>query len=131
MSVFNRTFVLNPASGTAYQYSHAPTSDLTLGGDPSIAASGVSVEVDVGFTLSKVKAFFMAADQNVTVYTNAPASGAPQDTIPLTANQEKYWDVDSLGTMSLLFAGNVTKMYVSNPNSVASTFSVRVLYSRS
>ena len=126
---FSRTFVLSPGSGAAAsQYSHAITSDLASVADVTVASGANNMEVDVAFATSGVKAVMMAADQNLDVYTNAASGGAYTNHISLVANQERYWDTDSLSTVSSLFVGaSITKFFVCNTNSVAATFSVRVL----
>jgi hypothetical protein len=93
--------------------------------DGTVAATSANVELFIAFTLANLKAVALKSDQAVTIYTNAPSTGAPQDTIALTAGQVKIWTLQTDGSGGCPFAGNVTAMYVTNPGAAVANISIR------
>ena len=124
-----RTFVFAANNGAPSQYDHTIASDLLLSADVVIPPYGNNMEVDLALTVANVRAVMVGSDQSLKVYTNAASGGAPQDTISVAAGKEKYWDTDSLGTIALLFGGNVTKLYVCNVSDTGASanMSIRAL----
>jgi hypothetical protein len=86
-----------------------------------------TVEVDVAIDISTVRTLLLASDKTVNVKTNS--SGAPQETIGLTAGVPIIVASDGFTGIVVgdVFAGDVTKLFVVNAGSSAANFSLRVL----
>ena len=117
------TTTLVSPEGTLQASPTVITADMASGGDFVLGASATT-EIDVAFTRSKLQSIYLLSSVNVTVKTNS--SVAPQDTIALTAAQEKLWNTASLVGVSGLFGGDVAKMYVVNAGA-AGTMNIRFM----
>lgn len=97
------------------------TGDTELNSDVVLTASSTNIELDIAFTRAKVLALGLMCTAAATVKTNS--SGAPQETITLTADIPKVCasNADAL----VMFAGDVTKLYLTC--SAGGTFSIRIL----
>lgn len=89
-----------------------------------IAAS--DVEYALTIDISQVSAFVFVADQVLTIDTNETA--VPQETITLAAGVPFFWFDGGYGVIGDFFAGDVTKIFVSNASGVAAQLDIRVLY---
>ena len=96
------------------------------------AALPVAVNTPIAWscTRSELQSVCLSASAAVTVYTNAPSSGAPQDTIVLSAGQVLCWTLAGDGLSRCPFAGNVTGLYVTNAGLATVAFKVRALLTR-
>ncbi len=95
--------------------------DTELNADVTLAAAASNVELDVPFTLANVKSIALLCSGACTIKTNN--TGSPQETITLTAGQPTI--CKSQTEAAALFAGNVTKFYLSS--TPGGNFSVRIL----
>jgi hypothetical protein len=93
--------------------------------DGQVAAGGVNVELFVSFTKANLKAIALQSDQPITLYTNAPSTGAPQDTIALVKGQAMIWTLQTDGSGECPFAGNVTAMYATCPGATLANVKIR------
>lgn len=110
-------------AGTITSTTDTYTADAELDIDDTVAASTTNKEFDLSVTIANVKSMVLYADQAVTVKTNSATS--PQDTISLAAKKQLFWNIDSHD--SIPFAGNLTKLFVTNSGGVAANFKVRFL----
>ena len=76
---------------------------------------------------TNLQSLCLSASGAVTVYTNAIHSGAPQDTIHLSAGQALCWTLAGDGIAKCPFAGNVTAMYVTNAGAAVVAFKIRAV----
>lgn len=96
------------------------------------AASASNDETDVTIPYATIEAitiqaFFSAdnlpsASSNVTVKTNS--SGSPDQTFTCKPNKVGQWNSDSPFTNPI--SANITKLYVTNPNTVAGTLKITI-----
>lgn len=91
----------------------------------ALAGGATNTQFNLVFAKTSLQSIFIYADtENCTLKTNS--SGAPQDTITITAGEPFVWDVNSGITNP--FAGNVTSGFVTNSSGTVSTnFYVRCL----
>ena len=99
----------------------------------SIAAN---VHKPIYFKRSQLVAVCIDVDiAGVTIYTNAPSGGSPQDTIPLPAGRTLVWALatDTLtagpGLVKVPFSGDVTDFYITNAGSGVAALKFRALLS--
>ena len=111
---------------TAISFQESVTDDtLAPAFDGQVAAAGVNVELALAFTLANLRAIALQSDQPITLYTNAPSTGAPQDTIALVKGQAKIWTLQTDGAGACPFAGNVTAVYATNPGVAVANLRIR------
>lgn len=92
--------------------------------DEAIPASQTNLLVNFALDISKCVGFYMVSDVAMTVKTNS--SGSPQETFTLTADEPVFWNDAMSMTISSLFAGDVTALYVTN--TTAGTLRIRAIY---
>jgi hypothetical protein len=113
-------------AGTISSTTHSYTDDTEYGVKETITAGAVNKEVDIALTVANLKALVLYCDQAVTVKTNS--TGAPQETITMTALREIIWTTDgAAGVTTIPFAGNITKFYISNAGIKDANFQFRAL----
>lgn len=82
-------------------------------------------QIDWSVLRAKLQSFAVSANGGVTIYTNDPSDGSPQDTIPLVANQVLIWTLQTDGIDRCPFSGDITTLYVTPTiGGVAVTFSI-------
>lgn len=91
----------------------------------TVPASTTNKQVEANFTFADAEIVFLKSDKDVTLYTNAPSTGAPADTITLKAGVPKVYVKD--GGMTNLFTANVTAIYLSNGGSTDALVDIIVL----
>jgi hypothetical protein len=74
-----------------------------------VAPNGATTGFVLGIDVSALVAWYVVSDQDVTLKTNS--SGAPDETIALTAGQAKIWNTDR-GTNPL--ATDITELFFQN-----------------
>lgn len=99
------------------------TSDGEVNESFAVPASTTNMEVDVVIDVSQIKSMVLYSDQAVTIKTNS--TGTATDTIALAAKKQVVWTTDHLESKPL--TGDVTKMFVTNSNSVAANVVVSCL----
>ncbi len=121
---------LSVSTSVGYQRdSSAVSASATITAGQEIAMEeSIPIAADnlVAFTLdvSQCKAFFMVADQNLTVETNANNAAGGQ-TITLTANVPFFWQTNSGITCPL--TPDITALYVTNASAAVATLKIRCL----
>ena len=90
-----------------------PTGDTEINVSKTLTA-GTNQELDVAFTVAHLQSVMFSTTTACTIYTNAASGSSPQDTIPLVAGQTYIWTLATDGSGKIPFAGNVTKLYVTN-----------------
>lgn len=92
--------------------------------------TGANFQINRAYKRSKLQHIEFQASRTCTVYTNAPSSGSPQDTIPLTAvtdingnltGEVESWVLAGDGIARCPFSGDVTVIYVTPPVGGADT----------
>jgi hypothetical protein len=112
MSITHRvTNTYNDTSNTTIQQVVVVTADTEQNYDFTLA-TGTNVELHLAFTVANLQSLCFSASTACTLYTNAPSTGSPQDTIPLVAGQVLTWALANGGTCP--FSSNVTAIYVTN-----------------
>ncbi|HEV2122611.1 MAG TPA: hypothetical protein VGW38_07535 [Chloroflexota bacterium] len=91
----------------------------------SVPASTTNKQVEANFTFADAEIVFLKSDKDVTLYTNAPSTGVPADTIVLKAGVPKFYVKD--GGMTNLFTANVTAIYLTNAGNSAALVDIVVL----
>ena len=86
-----------------------------------------NTQIAMAFTHANLQSLCLFASGAVTIYTNAPSGGSPQDTIPLVGGQALVWTLQTDGIGKCPFSANVTTIYVTNAGSGAVSFKIRSL----
>jgi len=73
-----------------------------------------NTQYNIAWTKSKLKALGISSDQAVTIYTNSPSGGTPQDTIAIAAGQNLVWTSATDGSAKCPFSNDVTTIYITN-----------------
>ncbi len=122
--LFTHSITVNWA-GTAGQTPVESNNSFTAGHEANlseaIASDADDVELIYALDVSEAKSFFMMADQDITIYTNAASGGAPDDTIALKAGIPYKYHTDNYDAFKL--ATDVTSIFVIN-NSAPATATV-------
>lgn len=113
------------SSGRQLQSSEPNTGNTESNFDGQVAGSTTNHEFDFLLTASALQSCCLFCDQAITIKTNS--SSMPQETITLAGGQNIIWDLTFDGSGKIPFAGNVTKIFVSNAGSVAANLSIRAL----
>jgi hypothetical protein len=104
------------------------TGDAAVTASPSITASTNNVEVQVSFTVSRLKGIYICSDKTVTLYTNNPSGSSPDDTFTITADKPFVWYSGSGITCPIVGdSGAVDTLYISNANNAAAVVDIRVV----
>lgn len=99
------------------------TADAELNLDPTAAAEATT-EVAAAFAYADIVGFFIVSDQDATLLTNS--SGAPDDTIELTANTPIVWYAGC--GYDCPFTADVTSLFVTVAGTTAAAVKIRLLY---
>ena len=92
--------------------------------DQPVTDGLTDLEIAMTLDVSQVTAFYMVADQDMTVETNN--AGAPVDTIVLKANVPYVWNSDTYDTF--LLGTDVTKLFLTNGSGTDGTFKLEAVY---
>jgi hypothetical protein len=98
--------------------------ELNIDDSVAIAANH---QIHWACTRANLQAVALYAAGPVTVYTNNPSGGGPQDTIALVAGQTLVWSLATDLLAKCPFAADVTTVYVTNAGSGAVAFKIRAL----
>ncbi len=104
------------------------TAGSLVGLDEPVPDGSVDLAVLCAIDLSQLKALYIEADQDITLETNAAggSSGAPDDTLELTADVPKLWSIsDGLGICPL--TADVDTFFVTNGSGENTTLKLRAL----
>lgn len=124
MSVVHQVGVVYKSdAGTVASVTDSYTDDVEIAVDHATAASTTNEEIDIALTLANIKCMLLYSDQTVILKTNS--TGAPGDTITLTAKKAVVWNTDSLYAKP--FTSAVTKVFVTNSNTSAANLKFRFL----
>lgn len=118
-----------PTSGITRSFSESVSGNAEVDINESALASAI-VNKQYGsfaFAQSALRSVEIYASAPVTLYTNAPSSGSPQDMIHLVAGQVLVWTLETDGLSRCPFSNNVTSLYVTNPNSFMIQLEINVL----
>jgi len=109
-----------------------PVTQPNIGVTATIPAGAVNHPLTFSFDLSKLVAFSLYTDQNVTLYTNNPGGSGPTDTISLPGKKVTQWSVEGQHPSgpqpffnlpaSNPFSASVTGIFVSNPGASDAIF---------
>lgn len=113
------------SSGVPITSTESIVNDSELNFDGTVAASSTNVEIDWTVTVANLKSIAINCDQPVTIKTNS--SGSPQETITLIAGQVMIWTLATDGAGHVPFAGDVTKLFVTNVTTSIASFKIRAL----
>lgn len=91
--------------------------------DGIVPALAVNMEIDVTVPHAAIRSMVLFAATAMTVKTNS--SSAPTDTIPLAEGTQIVWNTNH--SEACPFTADVTKLFISNPGSVAGAFKFRAL----
>jgi hypothetical protein len=111
--------------------SDADSFNITPSGDGEenrqiAVAAGQTVETDITLVRSKMKSLYMESDQDIAVKTNS--SGAPDDTVNLSADVFNIWWTGSTYFPTNPFShADVTKLYLVNSGGTDATFKLRAI----
>lgn len=82
----------------------------------TVPGPSTNFEVDLGsIVLTNMKAIGISSNRACTVYTNAPSTGAPNETIAILANQEHIWIFGDLAANKFIATSPLTKLYITVP----------------
>jgi hypothetical protein len=113
------------SSGRQIQSSEPTSGNTESNFDGTVAGTTTNHEVDYLLTAAALQSCCIFTDQAITIKTNS--SSMPQETITLAAGQNLVWDLAFDGAGKIPFAGNVTKLFITNSGSVAANISIRAL----
>lgn len=113
------------SSGRTIQSTEPSSGNTESNFDGTVAGTTTNHEFDFLLTAAALQACCISCDQAITIKTNS--SSMPQETITLAAGQNVIWDLSFDGSGKIPFAGNVTKLFVTNSGSVAANLSIRAL----
>ncbi len=99
------------------------TSDAKVAADIAVPHPSTNLEVDLPIDKDGLKLFYLAADQNLTIKTNA-TSGQDQ-TLNVVANEPLVWSNKSLQSCPITF--DITKLFITSAASADATLKVRAL----
>lgn len=124
---FTHTFTraCRDSSGNSLTYTEPITDDSEFNLSVQVAATSTNVEVDWAITVANLKSIAITCDLALTIKTNS--TGSPQETITLIAGQVLVWTLQTDGSGHVPFAGDVTKLYVSNAGSTIANFNIRAI----
>ena len=92
--------------------------------DPS-----TNMEVDLGIRSAGLAALYLLATKSVNIFTNAPSTGVPDNTLNLMANIPRIWtSSEGANLTNPVVAATVTKIYVTLVGTGDATLEVRALY---
>jgi|SRR5580692_3340051 hypothetical protein len=114
-------------SSTPIQLQETITGDAEYNLNVASLAVAANTEFLLAYTRANLQSLCIYASGAVTVYTNAPSTGAPQDTIPLVGGQALIWTLQTDGLSKCPFSSNVTAVYVTNAGSGAVQFKIRAI----
>lgn len=114
MSISRLTAVsLNSGSTQLASTSWTNTQEAELNFNFTLSANQTNYDLPGAvITISKIKNLYMCFDTDLTLKTNS--TGSPQETLDFTANVPLLWDADGPLAISTIFAGNITKFYLTN-----------------
>jgi hypothetical protein len=112
-------------SSAAIQLSESVTGNAEYNLDDSAVPVANNHQYNWAITRANLQSVCLYAAAAVTVYTNAPSSGSPQDTIPIAAGQTLTWTLQTDLIAKCPFSGNITALYVTNASGGTVQFSVR------
>ena len=108
---FTHTFT---KSLTAGGVTVAKSFDVTDGSNPrlseTLAGGTTNGQLAFAFDTAKLKSIWILANKDMSIFTNAPSTGAPGKTIALKANLPYEWNLDD-GYFANPFAVSVTTLY--------------------
>lgn len=101
------------------------TGDAEDNREISVLAS-TEQQVDIAWVRARLQHLFIQSDQNLTVNTNAAATGSPGDTINVVANYPISYS-RSAGQAVPANSADVTSIFVLNATSATATLKIRIL----
>ena len=111
---------------TSLAFTETVTSDYTVNLSVSVPNSNNNPYV-WAITRANIQSLCIKAAAAMTIYTNAPSTGAPQDTIAMVAGQVFVWTLQTDAIGKLPFSGNVSELYVTNASGGAAQLDVRAI----
>jgi hypothetical protein len=125
MAQFTHTLRLSyvTAEGTTAATVETNTDNTEASINDAVAPQSTK-EFDINIDVSLVKSMCLFSDKEVTIKTNSIAS--PGDEIVIPAGQQIVWTINSAFNNPL--SVDVTKIFVVNAGTVASNFTLRVLW---
>lgn len=88
--------------------------------EESVADATTNANYLLAIDVSGLQAFGMVSTQALSVFTNAPSTGAPQETFTLVANVPViFQDGDTA-----IFAGDITSIYVTNASGASADLTI-------
>lgn len=114
MSVSRTTAVsLNSGSTQLASTTYTNTQESELNFNFTLSASSTNYDLPGAvITIANIKNLYMCFDTAVTLKTNS--TGSPQETLTFTANVPLIWDSQMPVAIGTIFAGNITKFYLTN-----------------
>jgi len=100
----------------------AVSSTVELDADVVLNVGATNIELDVAFVRANAKSLCLFCTSAATVYTNAASTGAPADTVALTAGVPVIC-ASSAAITALLSHADVTKLFLTC--ATGGTFSLR------
>lgn len=93
----------------------------------SIPDSSTNLELPWSLEIGNgIVGLVMLSDQSITLYTNAPSGGVPDDTIDLIANVPWVWFTGYYDDVPIT-ADILTSLFVTNASGSAATLQIQVL----
>ena len=113
--------------GTSAVLSSYPVSaGLESNINESIPDAAADQQVDWAVDISQIKSFVLRANGGaLSIKTNS--TSVPQETIALADGKPVHWDENAHHTIGSIFAGDITKLYVSNSSGNAVTLEILCL----
>jgi hypothetical protein len=112
-------------SGINIQLAETPTANNEINLDVAAVPVAANNPYVIKLTQANLQSVCLYASGPVTIYTNNPSGGSPQDTIPLAAGQTLVWTLATDLIAKCPFSGNITEFYITNAGSGAVAFKFR------
>lgn len=104
---------LNSGSTQLASTSFTNTQESELNWNFTLTASSTNYDLPGAvLTIANIKNIYMCFDTAVTLKTNS--TGSPQETLVFAANVPLLWDSQGPLAIGTIFAGNITKFYLTN-----------------
>lgn len=126
MSISYRFNVSVLANSAVVQSTNTVSDEQSLEIQPTLTASQVDKRYNASFVGSRVSAYILQFDQDVTVEVNSGSS--PAATIVLKANVPEIYHTNMPSSKNLFTGITVTDLYLTNNTANSATGKVFVLY---
>lgn len=107
-----------------HNYSNSYSAESRVSQEVAVADSATDFEVEIEIDVSRLAAYMIVSDQDVTMETNS--GSAADETINLLANKPLVWAAGSYYTN--LLATDITSLFFTNASGAEATVKIEAIY---